>query len=306
MHPTETKLRYGGIEAGGTKFICAVGSGPDDVSALEQIPTTTPDETFQRVIEFFRGHAGPLGGIGIGSFGPVDPRPESPTYGHITSTPKPGWAHIDFAGTIARALETPVVFDTDVNAAAVGEHLWGAARGVDTFIYMTVGTGIGGGGLIRGRRMGGMIHPEMGHLTLPRAEGDHFSGICPFHGDCLEGMVSGPALEARCGAPAETLAADHPVWDFAVHYLAHALANYIYVLSPQRIVLGGGVAQQAHLFPRIRARVQEILNGYVVAPEVLDAIDRYIVPPGLGNRAGVLGALAMAREGDRAGFSPRD
>ncbi len=285
---------YGAIEAGGTKFVCAVGTGPDDVRALTRFPTTTPDETLGKTLAFFRAQEAPLAGVGIGSFGPVDPDPGSATYGYILRTPKPGWSNTDVAGTLRDALGAPVAFDTDVNAAALGEHRWGAARDVDTLLYITVGTGFGGGAIVRGRPLHGLLHPEMGHLLLPRAEGDVFAGACPFHGDCLEGMAAGPALERRWGQRAETLPEDHPAWAFEAHYLAHALVNYILILSPQRIILGGGVMHQRHLFPMIRQKAQALLNGYVVKPQILDAIDGYIVPPGLGDRAGVLGALALA------------
>lgn len=286
---------YGGIEAGGTKFVCVVGSGPDDVRAEARFPTTTPDETIGRAVDFLRAHRADLDALGIASFGPVDPEPTSPTYGFITSTPKPGWANTDIVGAVQGALDLPLGFDTDVNGAALGEHRWGAAQGLDTFIYLTIGTGIGGGGMMGGRLMHGLIHPEMGHVRLPRdVEADPFEGICPFHGDCLEGLASGPALEARWGQPAETLPSDHPAWPLQAHYLGLALMTYVCVLSPQRIIIGGGVMQERQLFPMVRSEVQELLNGYVQAPEILEHIDRYIVPPALGGRAGVLGAVALA------------
>ena len=286
---------YGGIEAGGTKFVCAVASGPDDVRAETRFPTTTPDETIGRAVDFFRAQRVQLAAIGIASFGPVDPNPASPTFGFITTTPKPGWANTDLAGSIRRALDLPVGFDTDVNGAALGEHRWGAAQGLDTFLYLTIGTGIGGGGLVGGQLMHGLIHPEMGHIRLPHDwEADPFPGFCPYHGDCLEGLACGPAMEARWGQPAETLPPDHPAWPLQVQYLALAIVNFICMLSPQRVIIGGGVMNQAQLFPLVRAKVQELLNGYVQAPEILDHIDRYIVPPALGSRAGVLGAIALA------------
>ena len=290
------RICFGGVEAGGTKFVCAVGTAPDDVRAIATIDTTTPEETLERTVAFFRPHRD-LAHIGIGSFGPVDPDPDSPTFGYITSTPKPGWQNTDFAGHMSRALGIGVAFDTDVNAAAIGEHRWGAAVGLDTFVYLTVGTGIGGGGMMRGRRLRGLIHPEMGHLLLPRADGDTFEGICPYHGDCLEGMASGPALRARCGRPAEDLPPDDPAWNFEVHYLAAAIVNYICALSPQRVIMGGGVMRQAHLFPRIRERVHALLNGYIHSPAVLGGLDDFIVPPALGERSGVLGAIALAQGG---------
>ncbi len=286
---------YGGIEAGGTKFVCAVGTGPDDVRADVQFPTTTPQETIGRAIDFLAPFQARLSAIGIASFGPVDLNPASPTYGHITSTPKPGWANTDLAGAVGRALDLPVGFDTDVNGAALGEHRWGAAQGLDTFLYLTIGTGIGGGGMVGGKLMHGLVHPEMGHIRLPHdREADPFEGVCPYHGDCLEGLATGPALEARWGQRGETLPADHPAWPLEAHYLALGLVNLICTLSPQRIILGGGVMVERHLFPLIRAEVQELLNGYVQAPEILDDIDHYIVPPVLADRAGVLGAIALA------------
>jgi len=286
---------FGGVEAGGTKFVCAVGTGPDALTDIVTIDTTTPAETLQRTAAFFQRREN-LTSIGIGSFGPVDPDPDSDTFGYITSTPKEGWANTNFAGHLQHALGIPVAFDTDVNAAALGEHRWGAARGLDTFIYLTVGTGVGGGGLSRGRRLRGLVHPEMGHLRLPRAEGDTFQGVCPFHGDCLEGMTSGPAIRTRSGRPPEELEPGDSAWTFQVHYLSMALVNYICVLSPERIILGGGVMNQHHLFPRIREHVGRLLNGYIQAELILDDIESYIVPPTLGNRSGVLGAIALASE----------
>ena len=289
--------RYGGIEAGGTKFVCAISDA--SLSLLERIefPTTTPGETLGRAIDFFRSRAGNggLAALGIGSFGPVDPRPDSPTWGYITTTPKEGWRDTDFAGSLGRALDVPVGFDTDTNAAALGEGTLGAAKGLHTFAYLTIGTGIGGGALVGGTRIHGLLHPEMGHMRLPRAEGDDFEGVCPFHGDCLEGMASGPALHARAGGPPDHLPADHAIWTNIVHYLSAALVNITCVLSPQRIILGGGVMHQRHLFPRIRRRVQHLLAGYLQSPEIVSHPETFIVPPGLGDDAGVVGALALAR-----------
>lgn len=290
----------GGIEAGGTKFVCAVGSGPDDVRAEARFPTTTPEETIGRAIAFFREQEARYGrplAIGIGSFGPLDPNLDSPTYGYITSTPKPHWANADLAGSIHRALWLPVGFDTDVNGAALGEWRWGAAQGLSNFIYLTVGTGIGGGALIDGKPIHGLVHPEMGHIPLPHDwTADPYRGRCPYHGDCLEGMAAGPAIGERWGRPAFELPPDHPAWELEAHYLALALRTFICTLSPERIVLGGGVMEQPHLFPLIWRKVREYLNGYVQSPAILEHIDEYIVPPGLGNRAGVLGAFALAQQ----------
>jgi fructokinase len=288
-------MMYGGIEAGGTKFVCAVGSGPNDIRADTQFPTTTPDETIGRTIEFFRSHRAELVALGIASFGPVDLNRASPTFGYITTTPKPGWANTDLAGALRREFGLPVGFDTDVNGAALGEYRWGAGQGLDTFLYLTIGTGIGGGGMVGGKLVHGLVHPEMGHMRLPRdRESDPFDGTCPFHGDCLEGLASGPALQSRWGQPAETLPSDHPAWPLEAHYLALALVNLICTVSPRRIILGGGVMKERQLFPLIRRQVQELLNGYVRAPDILEEIDRYIVAPILGGRAGVLGAIALA------------
>ena len=285
---------FGGIEAGGTKFVCAIGTGPEDLRAEVRFPTTTPKKTLARAIEFFRSQP-PVAAIGIASFGPLDPDPASPTFGYITTTPKPGWHNVDFAGEIGRSLGLPVGFDTDVNGAAMGEHRWGAGQGIDHLLYLTIGTGIGGGGLVRGRPMHGLIHPEMGHIRLPRdPQRDPFKGCCPYHGDCLEGLASGKAIEERWGQRAEQLPADHPAWDLEVDYLALALSDLVCMMSPKRIILGGGVMENHGLFPRVRRRLLELLNGYVRSPEILERIDQYIVPPGLGNRSGVVGALALA------------
>jgi fructokinase len=290
---------YGGIEGGGTKFVCLVGTSPDDVQAEERFPTSTPDATLGRALAFFRdeqARLGPLAALGIGSFGPVDLQPGSPTFGFITSTPKPGWKNVDVAGPFRRALGLRVAFDTDVNAAALGEWRWGAARGLDTFLYLTIGTGIGGGGLVGGQLMHGLVHPEIGHLRLPRDPAvDPFPGACPFHGDCLEGLASGPAILARWGRPAEALPSDHPAWALEARYLALALVNLICTVSPQRILMGGGVMDQAHLFPVVRREVKTLLNDYLRAPEILEGTEAFIVPPALGARAGVLGALALAQ-----------
>ncbi len=284
----------GGIEAGGTKFICGVGTGPDDLESTE-FPTTTPDETMARVAAFFREH--PVRAIGIGSFGPVDLHKDSPTYGYITTTPKLAWRNFDLAGVVRRATGAEVVFDTDVDAAAVGEHRWGAARGLGTFLYLTVGTGIGGGVIVNGKLLHGLLHPEMGHIRIPHDRtADPYPGGCPSHGDCLEGLAAGPTLEARYGIPGSRLPLDHIGWELQAHYLALSLVTWICTLSPQRMVLGGGVMKQASLFPKIRAKVQKLLNGYVQVPEILDRIDEYIVPPGLGGRAGILGAIGLVRD----------
>jgi len=289
----------GGIEAGGTKFVCAIAGGPDDIEAQVKFPTTTPDETIGRAVSFFEDMQkkhGAVAAIGIGSFGPIDLVPESPTWGYITSTPKPGWKDTDFVGRVRERFQVPIAWDTDVNAAAFGENVWGAAKGLDTFIYLTIGTGIGGGGMIGGRLMHGLVHPEMGHILLPHdRRKDPFPGRCPYHGDCLEGMASGPAIEERWGVPGDRLPPDHQAWALEAEYLALALQTFVCSLSPQRIVMGGGVMHVASLFPLVRKRLRELLAGYVQHEALLDDIEGYVVPPALGDRAGVLGSVALAQ-----------
>ncbi len=294
---------YGGIEAGGTKFVCVIGSGPDHILAEERFPTTTPDETIARSIAFFQRHGGDLAAIGIGSFGPVDLNPHSPTYGYITTTPKPGWAQADLRGRIQRALNVPVAFDTDVNVAAFGEHYWVPEnQALDPLLYMTVGTGIGVGGLVNGQLLHGLLHPEAGHIRLPRdPQRDPFTGACPYHGDCFEGLACGPAMAKRWGQPAETLPADHPAWQLEAHYIALAVMNLTLVVAPQRIVIGGGVMQQPGLIDNVRREVVESLNGYLQTDRITRDIDQFIVLPALGNQAGMLGAIALAKvEHERA------
>ncbi len=295
---------FGAIEAGGTKFICGVGSGPGDLKTQE-IRTTGPAETTRAAIEFFRGHHPAVQAVGIGSFGPVDLDPSSRTFGFITSTPKLAWQNFDLAGSVRRALNVPVGFDTDVNAAALGEARWGAAQGLDDFLYLTVGTGIGGGAMVRGQLIHGAMHPEMGHIRIPHdLNTDPFPGTCPFHGDCLEGLASGPAMEQRWGTPATQHAPHHPAWTLEARYLALALNNWVCTLSPRRIVLGGGVMQQQQLFPLIRAELAQLLNGYIRITEVTEGLDEFVVPPALGARAGVLGSLVLAEQAEHTGVNP--
>lgn len=290
---------YGGIEGGGTKFVCAVGTGPDDIRDEVRFPTTAPEETLDQAVRFFRAHqqSADLAAVGIASFGPIDPDPASPRFGYVTTTPKPGWAQTDFAGRIHRALGVPVGFDTDVNVAALGEHRWGGAQGLDTFIYLTVGTGVGGGGMVNGKLIHGAMHPEMGHIRVPHdRQADPYAGYCTYHGDCLEGLTCGPAIHERWGRSGRELAPDHPAWQLEAHYLALGLVNLILPLSPQRVIMGGGVMEQTHLFPMIHARVQELLNGYLQLESIQERIDEYIIPPVLCERAGVLGAIALAQD----------
>ena len=285
---------YAGVEAGGTKFVCAVGTGPDDLSDPVTIPTTTPAETLRRTIEALRDH-GPLDAIGVAAFGPVDLRRGSPTYGFITSTPKPHWTDTDVVGPLRAAFDVPVGFDTDVNGAALGERRWGAAQGLDTFVYVTVGTGIGAGGMAAGAPLHGLLHPEMGHLLVRRHPDDDLAGTCPYHGDCLEGLASGPAIERRWGRPGRQLGDDLPAAvDLEASYLAQLAVSITYVLSPARIVLGGGVMHLPGLLDAVRERTLALLNGYLDVPAITAEVEHYLVAPGLGDRAGVLGAVALA------------
>ena len=293
-------LLFGGIEGGGTKFVCAVGTETGEILAATRFPTTLPGETLARAVDFFKEQnqtLGPLASIGVASFGPVDPQPASHTFGHILPTPKPGWTNTDVIAPLRAAFDVPIAFDTDVNGAALGEWRWGAAQGLDTFVYLTIGTGIGGGGLVNGKLMHGLLHPEMGHIPLPHDSAvDPFEGNCPFHRDCFEGLASGPAMERRWGQKAETLPPEHPAWELEAHYVALALRSFICTLSPQRIIIGGGVTQGPQIMPRIRQKTQASLNGYVQSPDILENIDKYIVPPALGGRSGVLGAIALAQQ----------
>ena len=291
---------YGGIEGGGTKFVCAIGDAEGKSLAETRFPTTTPEETLSRALDFFRDQTrvfGLLAGLGVACFGPLDPNPASPTYGRILATPKAGWVGTDVVGALQSALPVPIAFDTDVNGAALGEWRWGAAQNLSTFLYFTVGTGIGGGAMVEGRLLHGLIHPEMGHIPLPHSfTQDPFPGSCPFHGDCFEGLASGPAMEKRWGRPAEHLPGDHPAWELEAHYIARALQGFICSFSPQRIILGGGVAQQPVLLPLVRAKVLTYLNNYISSETILSYMDTYIVSPGLGARAGVCGAFALAQQ----------
>jgi fructokinase len=290
---------FGGIEAGGTNFVCMVADGPQKIRASTEFPTEKPDETLAKAIDFFHKQEqeiGKLTAIGIGSFGPVDLDPNSPTYGNITSTPKPGWENTSLIERIKESFQIPVGFDTDVNAAAMGEFRWGAAQGLSDFIYLTIGTGIGGGGMLNGALLHGLLHPEMGHILIPHDfNEDPFSGICPYHDDCLEGLASGPAIEKRWGRAGEDLPEHHPAWALEAKYLALGVMNLILALSPQKVIMGGGVMNQHQIFPLLREKFLLYLNGYIQVPEVTNYIDQYIIPPKLGDQAGVLGAIALAQ-----------
>lgn len=294
------KKLYGGIEAGGTKFVCIVGTGPNNVVAETTIPTTDPDQTIRSVVDFFNPYKlkKQLTAVGIATFGPVDLDKISPTYGYITTTVKPKWGQVNLLGRVKHALEVPVAFDTDVNGAVFGEYYWiPENKQLDSLVYITIGTGIGVGVLVDGRPLHGLVHVEAGHLAIPHdVEKDPFPGICSYHGDCLEGLASGPAMAQRWKQLAERLPEDHPAWDLEAEYIALGLVNLIYAYSPNKIILGGGVSQHPGFHKSVRKKVRNFINGYINSPMVLDRIDEYIVPPSLGNRSGVLGAIAMGME----------
>lgn len=284
---------YGCIEAGGTKFVLGVLSSPADTAPTARIPTTTPEETLQACLAFFNEHAPPRGyaAFGVASFGPVELDTMSPRWGQITETPKPGWRHADVVTPFAQGFGCPVGFDTDVNAAILAESLWGAAVGTDVATYVTVGTGIGGGVLVAGRPLHGAQHPEMGHYLPARHPRDTYVGGCPYHGACLEGLANGPSVIARWGQSLSELSQDHEAHEIIAWYLAQAVVAQQALLSPRRIVLGGGVMQTPGLLGRVREAAARLGNGYFGASVDYDTL---IVDPALGTRSGLLGALALA------------
>jgi fructokinase len=297
-------LLYGGIEGGGTKFVCAVADEHGQIVARDRFPTETPETTLASAIQYFKDfeaqHGEKLAAIGIASFGPVDLDPRSDHYGYITSTPKVGWPYTNVLGPVKQAFpDIPVEFNTDVNAAALGEHRWGAGQAWETLSYLTIGTGIGGGVIANGQLVRGLIHPETGHLLLPLHPDDPIErGVCPYHPNCLEGLASGPSIKARWGVPGENLAPEHPAWRIEAYYLAQAAVALLFLISPQGIILGGSVMHQTQLFPMVREQAKDLLNNYLVHPR-LETLDDVIVPPGLGDNAGVLGAVALAVEAHR-------
>jgi len=301
----------GAVEAGGTKFVCAVGSGPGDrLLARTQFPTgDNPARLMKNIIAWFKEQEkqhGRLCALGVASFGPVDLNEKSRTYGFITTTPKPGWKNTNVLGPLRKAFpKIPIGFDTDVNGAALGEWQWGAAKGLDDFVYITVGTGLGGGGMVQGKLLHGLVHPEMGHIPLPQLAGDNFKGVCPFHGRCWEGLCSGSAIAERAGKHAEQLPPDHPAWAVTIEYMALALMTLTCVLSPKRIIIGGSVRKAGQLgeeqfFKRLRTAFRSVLAGYIVSPALTEAgIEEFIIPPLLGDNAGVCGAIALAQEAQK-------
>lgn len=282
---------FGAIELGGTKIVCGIGTDTGKVIRHASIPTTDPEETMARIFEFFEGET--IEALGVGTFGPVDLNPASETYGWITTTPKIKWTNYPLYVVLKAHFQVPIVLDTDVNGAAFGEMTFGGATDVSSCLYMTVGTGIGAGAVIDGELVHGMGHPEMGHMIVRRHSADISSGVCPYHGDCLEGLASGPAIEARHGKKASLLDPSDLAWDIEADYLAQALVNIALTLAPERMILGGGVMKQLHLFPKVREAFRQKMNGYIQNPHV-SALETYIVPPTLGDFAGLTGALALA------------
>lgn len=307
MIPNSKNALVGAIEAGGTKFVVAVGTGPGtEILAKTSFPTgNNPAQLFSGISAWFnrqQSKYGKIQAMGIASFGPVDLDVNSPTYGYITSTPKSSWENTNLLGYFKEAFpEIPIGFDTDVNGAALGEYTWGNGRGISDFVYITIGTGIGAGGISGGQLIHGLIHPEMGHIFIPREPGDDFPGVCPFHGDCWEGLCSGPSMRKRTGVPAEELPPEHPAWDLETRYIAYAVANITCILSPKRVIIGGSVRKAGQLgeerfFQRIRENVGAVLHRYISSESLEDKIDQYIVPPLLGDDAGICGAIALGQK----------
>lgn len=283
-------ISYGAVEMGGTKTDMSVGTSPDDMSEPFRVSTTGPDETLGAIIDFFADHD--VAAVGVASFGPLELDPNSSRYGTMLFTPKPSWSGTPVFRRLNEGLGVPLVLDTDVNGAARGEGRWGAAQGMSEYAYVTVGTGIGAGVVVRGEPVGGAHHPEAGHITVSRHADDSHEGSCPFHGDCLEGMAAGPALEARFGRP-ETWPGNDRVLEVVVHYLAQGMVNLAYTAAPERIVVGGGVSKLPGFHDRLRDQVGRVLAGY---PETRD-LELLISPPSLGDRSGLAGALLLAASG---------
>lgn len=290
-------MRIGAIEAGGTKFVCGVGREDGTIEDRISFPTEFPEQTLTNVVSYFADKD--IEAMGIGCFGPIDIDVTSPTFGAVTTTPKPGWSGFDVLGALKKEFAIPFGWDTDVNAAAFGEATWGAAKGLDSCLYFTIGTGVGVGVFTEGRLVHGLVHPEGGHVLIRRHKDDQFEGSCPYHGDCLEGLAAGPALEKRWGMKGVDIPVDHPAWQIEAYYIGQAITNAILLLSPKKVILGGGVMHQKQLFPLIRQEVDKHLNGYVQAVDIVERLDEYIVPPGLGDNAGLCGALALGLEARR-------
>ena len=286
------KMIFGALEAGGTKMVCAIGNENGTILDQVSIPTLEPKDTIPKIISWFSDKN--IAALGIGSFGPVDVNPESKSYGFILDTPKLAWKQFDLVGSIQKELNVPIGLDTDVNGSCLGEMTFGCAKGLDCVIYLTIGTGIGAGIGINGRLLHGMLHPEAGHILMAPHPNDNYQGKCPYHGTCLEGMAAGPAIEDRWGKKAYELVDKQEVWEIEAYYIAQALANYILTLSPQKIILGGGVMHQEQLFPMIRSMVTKLLAGYLNTKELAN-MDEYIVPSSLQDNQGIMGCIQLAK-----------
>ncbi len=296
-----------GVELGGTKCICVLGTGPDDIREQRRIPTAAPDVTLSdivAVLDSWQARHGEIAALGIASFGPLDLQLQSARYGHVTSSVKPGWQDVDVVGRLAARRRVPLGFSTDVNGAALAEGRWGAARGLRDYAYVTVGTGIGVGVVAHGQLVLGCNHSELGHIRVVRLAGDTWGGVCPYHGDCAEGLASGPAIAARAGVAAGEVAADSPVWDFAAHALGQLLHTMVFATAPQRILIGGGVMEgHPELLPKVRRRLLASINGFIDVERLTGGMARYVVAPGLGPLAGPLGALALAADAHAEGHA---
>lgn len=285
------------VEAGGSKFICAIGTASGEILTKKRIDTTTPDQTINQCVEFLKNseYFSNVRALGIASFGPIDLDIDSQTWGFITSTPKKSWINTNLVGQFSNSLGLQkIAFDTDVNGAALAESIWGATKGLTDSLYFTIGTGIGGGAIVNGSTLSGLMHPEMGHILIEQNPDDDFAGVCPYHKNCFEGLASGPAIEKRWGASADVLSDDHPAWDLEAEYISKALHTSICVLSPMRIVLGGGVMKKSFLFDKIYEILPASLNGYIQKDQTTKAVRDYIVPPGLGEDSGILGGIGLA------------
>ncbi len=285
-------MRLGALEAGGTKMVCAIGDETGKIEERVSIPTKTPEETIPLLVDFFRERK--IDALGIGCFGPLELNPKSEKYGYITTTTKVPWRNFDFLGSMQNALQCPVGFDTDVNGSVLGEVTFGQAKGKSCVLYLTIGTGIGAGIYIEGKLLHGMLHPEAGHVLITRRESDTYEGKCPYHKNCLEGLAAGPAIEGRYGKKAADLAGEDAVWELEADYIAQALTGYILTISPEMIILGGGVMHQMQLFRLIREKVTEYLGGYVNTEELSD-MEHYIVPASLQDDQGIMGCLELGR-----------
>ena len=285
-------MRLGALEAGGTKMVCAVGDETGKIYEQVSIATETPEITIPKLITYFENKK--VDALGIASFGPVELDRKADNYGYITTSTKLAWRNFDMVGSFQKVLRCPIGFDTDVNGSVLGEVTFGAAKGKSCVMYLTFGTGVGAGIYIEGKLLHGMLHPEAGHVLIQKRDCDHYAGKCPYHKNCLEGLASGPAIEERWGKKAILLADRAEVWELEADYIAQALTDYIVTISPEMIILGGGVMHQKQLFPLIRAKVQEYLGGYLQADELAD-MERYIVPASLHDDQGIMGCLELAR-----------